>query len=371
MTTYKTLYSRTSTGAIQVWFGEAEEDRYRTVSGQLEGIKTYAEWTTCEGKNIGKSNETRPEEQCVKELEALYTKKLAADYFESIEEIDKPRFISPMLAKSYENRKDEIDWTKGVYISPKMDGLRAVITRDGAKSRNGKLFTSFPHILRELEPLFKAFPKFAADGEIYTNKLKTDFNKIISLAKKSKPTEEDFIESEQWLEYHIFDAPMMKGGYHERYTELKALFEKYFKNNKWIKLCPHKLIKSELEVEENLQKYIEEGFEGLMVNLYDGDYEFKRSPFILKYKLFQDFEAEIIDITEGRGNRSGMFGFATLKMDNGKTFDANARGTEAYYTGLLKNKSKYIGQKATVRYQNLTPDGIPRFPVIIGIRDYE
>jgi hypothetical protein len=38
---------------------------------------------------------------------------------------------------------------------------------------------------------------------------------------------------------------------------------------------------------------------------------------------------------------------------------------------LLKNKKNYIGEMATVRYQNMTPDGKPRFGVIVGIRNYE
>jgi DNA ligase-1 len=109
---------------------------------------------------------------------------------------------------------------------------------------------------------------------------------------------------------------------------------------------------------------LEKGFEGLMLNTYDGEYENKRSKNILKYKKFQDNEYEIIDIVEGCGNRTGMFGYAVLKIED-KTFRANARGNEDFYKNLLKDKNKYIGKKATVRYQNLTPEGIPRFPVIV------
>lgn len=368
MKTYPILYSLTSTGATQIWFCESDgHGRFRSTSGQKDGAKTCCEWTVCEGKNLGKANETSPAEQAEKEIAALYKKKKKDKYFDSEDELGEDRFIKPMLAKQWEDYKEDIDWSEGVYISPKMDGLRAVIANNKATSRGGGVFVSFPHILREIEPVLEDYPELVLDGEVYTDKLKTDFNKIISLAKQSKPTNEDLIESEKWLEYHVFDCPSAPGGFHDRYKFLESLFEKYFKGNKWIKLCKHKLIKKESEIDENLQKYIEQGYEGLMVNIYDGEYFGKRSKNILKYKLFQDEEFKITDVTEGVGNRSGMMGYISLVMKNGNTFDANARGNEELYTEILKNKKNYIGKMATIRYQNLTPDGIPRFPVVVNL----
>lgn len=367
MKEYKTLYSRDSKGKVRIWKMQQEGNKYRTISGLEDGEKVTTKWTTCEGKNIGKSNETKPEEQAEKEVLAQYKDQESTGYFSSIKDIDKQTYFSPMLAKQWEDRKDEVDWSNGNYISPKMDGLRAIITKNGATSRNGKKFISFPHILKELEPIFEKYPQLILDGEIYCDKLAQDFNKIISLAKKTKPTQEDLKESAQFIQFWIFDCPSIKGGYHERYTGLK----KIIKPNKYIKICEHILIKTPEEIETNLHKYIEQGFEGLMLNIYDGKYEQKRSKNILKYKLFQDCEAKILDIIEGIGNRSKMFGYAKLKLDNGIQFDANARGNEEMYKEILKNKNKYIGKKATVRYQNLTPDGKPRFPVIIDFDRFD
>jgi hypothetical protein len=78
-------------------------------------------------------------------------------------------------------------------------------------------------------------------------------------------------------------------------------------------------------------------------------------------------EFKIVDIIEGDGNRSGMMGRIQFSIE-GKSFYSNARGNNQYFRDLLKNKRNYIGKMATVRYQNLTPDGIPRFPVMIGVR---
>lgn len=371
MKTYPTLYSRASTGNVQVWYMIQEYNKYKTVSGIIDGKKVESEWTVCLGKNQGKANETSGEQQATKEVEARYKKQLEQNsYFLDIKDIDNKGVFNPMLAKNWEDRQDEIDWSNGVYVSPKMDGLRAIITKDGASSRNGKPFVSFPHIFKALEGVFSVLPDLILDGEIYCDKLSNDFNKIISLAKKTKPTADDLIESEKYLQYWVFDCPSFGGTFKERYNKLVILFSTWFKDNKYIKLCEHKLIKTPDEIESNLQEYINQGFEGLMVNTCDGIYEEKRSNNLLKYKLFVDNEYPIVSITEGKGNRSGMFGYATLKIGD-KTFDSNARGDEEYYKELLTRQSELVGKMATVRYQNLTPDGIPRFPVIVGIRDYE
>lgn len=369
---YPKLYSRDTTGKIRVWWIEQENEKYRACSG-VDGSSNIvtSEWTVAEGKNVGKNNETNPIDQATKEVQAKYKKQKETGYFDKIENVDVTLYFQPQLAHKWLDRKDEIDWTNGVYISPKLDGLRCVFTKDGAFSRNGKIFVSFPHIGRELKPLFDKNPDLILDGEIYCHKLKNDFDKIISLAKKSKPTPSDIIESEKYIQYWIFDCPTIAGGFHERYTNLKKMILENYRDNKWIRLCIHKLIKTETEIEINLQEWLSHGFEGLMVNTFAGEYEQKRSKNLLKYKLFQDEEFEILNITEGQGNRSGMMGYITLKLPKGKTFDSNARGDETKYTKMLKEKHKLIGLKATVRFQNLTPDGVPRFPVIISIRNYE
>ena len=143
-------------------------------------------------------------------------------------------------------------------------------------------------------------------------------------------------------------------------------------NSPYLRYINHKWAKSHEEVEKALSDYLSQGMEGVMVNLPDAKYENKRSAGLVKYKKFQDCEAEIIDIIAGQGNRSGMFGYAKLRLANGKEFDANARGNEELYKKILKEKDSIIGKMATVRYQNLTPDEqIPRFPVIIDFDRFD
>ena len=50
----------------------------------------------------------------------------------------------PMLAHKFDDSR--VDWSKPVYIQPKLDGVRCVFTKDGAFSRTGKQFKNVAHI---------------------------------------------------------------------------------------------------------------------------------------------------------------------------------------------------------------------------------
>ena len=100
-------------------------------------------------------------------------------------------------------------------LQPKLDGVRCVFTKDGAFSRTGKEFKNVDHIIKTLKPLFKQCPYMKLDGELYNHELKDDFEKIISLVRKTKPTFEHRQEAEKLVQYHIYDV---------------VPFKKYFRN---------------------------------------------------------------------------------------------------------------------------------------------
>ena len=91
----------------------------------------------------------------------------------------------------------------------------------------------------------------------------------------------------------------------------------------------------------------------------------------MKRKDFIDSEFKILDIVEGEGNRTGMAGYMNFQTDDNKPFKSNVKGNFEYLADVLKNKNKLIGKLATIKYFSLTPDGIPRFPYVTSIRDYE
>lgn len=100
-------------------------------------------------------------------------------------------------------------------------------------------------------------------------------------------------------------------------------------------------------------------------------YEHKRSSGLLKVKDFKDEEFKIVDVEEGSGKLMGRVGAFYCELKDGRTFKAKPMGTLEHVKDLWKNRKSCLGKMATVKYQNLTPDGVPRFPVLKCIRDYE
>ena len=364
---FPTIYKQTKTGATQEWTIEVVENKYRTISGQTDGKKTISEWTVCYGKNAGKANETSDNEQALKEAEAKRKLKLEKDYSETISAITRKRHFEPMLAAKWEDRKDEIQYP--IYSQPKLDGIRCIVTKDGMWSRNGKPILSAPHIRESLEKFFKQNPNLILDGELYADKFANDFNKIVSLVKKTKPTTEDLKESAKNIEYHVYDVPSVDDTFVNRWKELEQLSLNF---PKCVKKVETHIITEEFYVNHWYENYIERGYEGQMLRV-DARYENKRSKYLLKHKSFLDEEYTILDIVEGEGNRTGTAGYMVFETADGNRFKSNVKGTLEETAEMLKNRKKLIGKEATVKYFNLTPDGVPRFPYVIAIdrRSYE
>jgi ATP-dependent DNA ligase len=364
-----TIYKRTQTGATQEWTIEVVGNKYRTHSGQVGGIITTNEWTIVYGKNTGKLNETTDKEQTMKEAVAKRTKKLESGYFENIKHINKTQYFEPMLASKWEDSKDKI--TYPIFSQPKLDGIRCIVTKDGMFSRNGKPIISAPHIRESLSEVFDVYPELILDGELYADKFANDFNKIVSLVKKTKPTDADLKESKKNIEYWIYDLPSYDTfGYDSifanRIFELSDLFENYNAFNKHCVLVQTAICNDEDEVMELYGEYVDKGFEGQMLRT-NGKYENKRSKFLMKHKSFIDEEYTILDIVEGEGNRTGTAGYMVFETENGDRFKSNVKGTWEETAEMLKNKKKLIGKEATIKYFNLTPAGIPRFPYVVNI----
>jgi len=360
----ETIYKKTKTGATQEWTIEIVGNKYRTISGQTDGKKITNEWTIVYGKNEGKANETTDNEQCMKEAIAKRTKKLESGYFESIHNIDEQQYFEPMLASKWEDSKDKI--TYPIYSQAKLDGIRCIVTSEGMFSRNGKAIISAPHIFESLKPLFKTNPDLIFDGELYADKFANDFNKIVSLVKKTKPTDADLKESKKNIEYHIYDLPSSDKNFVHRAYDLGILFETRSELHPHCKLVDTRKVEDENSVMEQYELLVEAGYEGQMLRL-DKKYENKRSKSLMKHKSFVDEEYIILDIVEGEGNRTGTAGYMVFETAEGKRFKSNVKGTWDETAEMLKNKKKLIGKQATIKYFNLTPDGIPRFPYVINI----
>lgn len=354
------LYKRTTTGKIQTWQQEIQGNKYRTHTGQLGGKITTSEWTTCCGKNLGKSNETTGEVQAIKEVEANYKKKLTlGSYVKSLDEIDVPTYFKPMLAYKYQDYKDSLDFSEPIFVQPKLDGLRCIATSKGLFSRKGEPIISVPHISEELQEFFTRFPDVVLDGELYNHDLKNDFNKICSLVKKKKPAKEDLVESKEKIQYWVYDVIANESSSYEK--RISFAFE-FFKKG-MVRHLPFIQVYSEQHIDACLEEFLNKGYEGVMIRT-NAPYEHKRTKNLLKYKVKDSDEFILVDILEGKGNWAGYAKKAVLQKPDGKLFEASIAGSQLLCRAWLQYKEFYIDKPTTVEYHGLTPDGIPRFGVI-------
>ena len=384
-----TLYKLETTGKIRQWTIKVKDNSYWSEQGQVDGKIVVNKPTLTTTKNEGRSNETTPEEQAVLEAKAKWTKQCDKGYVENIEDVHKITLYKPMLAQKFEDRVDGLEFP--LYTQPKLDGVRCIVyMEDGelvAKSRQGKPIDTVVHVLEELQPFFAENPNAVLDGELYNHDYKNDFNKIISLVRKMKPVrsekdtdatfakkEEKFAvaleEAKSKIEYWIYDVPRVGGlgesdDFHPRFIGCD------FPELKSCVIVKTGVVDSMEELDEYYDTYMEFGYEGQIVRV-NGPYENKRSKLLLKRKDFTDAEYLVIDIQEGDGNRAGTAKNLTCKDEKtGQTFNSNIKGTHEYLAEILENKDYYIGKQATIKFFELTPDGVPRFPYAIAFRDYE
>lgn len=348
----KTIYKRTSTGSVQTWAQERNGSCYRTI---LNG-KTIGAWVQAEATNVGRSNQRDATAQALFEMEANYKKKLELDYHESVNDIDKPLIFKPMLAHKYEG------WPgHKVFSQPKLDGIRCIATSSGLFSRNGKPLLGVPHIVAALAPAFAKNPDLIFDGELYNHDYKDDFNSIVSAVKKQDPDAEAVSKSAEVVQYHVYDLPSSMD---QKFTDRSlAAYNALQHVHGTIRLVPTSIALEAEDLDALYAEYLEQGYEGQMVRL-NKPYEQKRSKFLLKRKEFVDEEYIVIDIREGVGNWAGYAKRITLQVPDGGTFGAGVKGNQEYCRTILANKHLFIGKPATVRYFSLTPDGVPRFPVV-------
>ena len=408
-----TLYKRDKKGKVRAWTIEHDDKSYWTISGIYpDGKMTKTAPTFVEQKNVGKANETSLEQQVLNEVASKIQYQIDQGFTYDIPTEEKRFEVS--LANKYQDRHEKGKLDFPYIVEPKLDGVRCYIKMvDGdirMFSRKHKEFVACPHIAKNefVKKFFETYPDAILDGELYNHDLKDDFNKIVSLVKKSKPKTEDLEESAKLVQYHCFDSyyssePQLtytqrkmrlmnllgyeEDGYltdsEDRWGDNKFVFYDnfvivgvdwaFYLNRGW--KAHQSIADKEEHVEHWIRKFTSEGYEGIMLKK-DVPYFFGRSFDMLKYKKFFDKEFKIVDFEEGNGNLVGIAAAVICETEDGQTFKAGVMGTQDYARDLFTNKDLYKGKMATIVYQALTPmkdgkGGVPRFGKMREIRNYE
>ena len=360
-----TLFKRDSKGKVREWFAMTGTDGtnwgWCAVSGLDDGKKVQSGWKLVEQKNVGKANETSLKEQAVAEMMAEFNKKSERGYFATLSNIDTFEKIKPMLASKYEDAK--IDFEKNVYYTqPKLDGIRCIARSDGLWSRAGKEILAVPHIMDHLKVFFEKYPDAILDGELYNHQLRDDFNKITSLVRKTKPTDEDIAEAKELVQYHVYDVIQMPDKQEKKFSDrINWFYNQGFSDS--VQAVETRRVLDQDQIDRNYGDDLEDGFEGQMIRV-DAVYEQnKRSKSLIKRKEFLTDEFTVVAVEEGKGNWSGHIKRFILALPGGTQFGAGVRGTQDTMRTMFEAKQTPLW--ATLRYFTPTPDGIPRFPVVI------
>lgn len=348
------LYKKDTKGKIRYLNISTKKDELIQESGVIDTDSPVIHSKICKPKNIGKSNATTGEQQAKLEMLSKIEEKLSEGYFKTLDEVNSEEVILPMLAKSYNDEKYKIDWNNA-YVQPKLDGMRCLAFCDNGKvkllSRQGKEITTVPHIIKELQSIKD---KVILDGELYSHG--SNFQENMRLIKKYRQGETEKVQ------YHVYDT-VSNDSFEDRSDYLTT---KTIDCSSLIQLVVTSKIRNEKDLTNFHKQWLQEGYEGTILRWGNEGYKINgRSSNLLKYKDFQDISCKIIDITPADSRPE--WGIPTLEYKS-KRFQAGMKYSYAEREDFLTNKKKYIGKTAEIRFFEYSEDGIPRFPVMVGIR---
>jgi len=377
------LFGDASTGKRKVWQVEVvERDGHGVIivtHGYEDGKQQRNERVISEGKNLGKKNATTPLTQAIAEAQSVWNKKKDSGYgaaaavpagvagaedAEAAEDtegaMDAPL---PMLAHDYNKRGKDIRFP--CYAQRKLDGVRCVaIAGKGLFSRNGKPLS--PHLEAIRAEVDHLAMGTMLDGELYSDTL--TFQEIVGLVKKETLKEGD---AERVAQIHLCVYDTIREG--ETNKERKKWLETVFASNTFahLRLLPSVVCNSLGDAKFFHALYVAEGYEGLILRNVGGLYKVGfRSADLQKYKEFLDAEFPIVGFKEGDGVEKGCV-IWTCRTEGGLQFDCRPRGSHEERREQFYRAGDFVGKPLSVRFQEWTDDGKPRFPVGIAIRDYE
>jgi len=242
-----------------------------------------------------------------------------------------PDRIAPMLATLSNRRSFDDDWI----FERKLDGIRAVAYRDGARvrlaSRTGQwLERTYPEIVEALAA--QPMDRFVVDGEIVAmDGGRTSF--ALLQRRMGLTREADVRASAVKVTYFLFDLLHLDG--HDTTVlplrNRKELLRRAFDFTAPLRYTPHRGHGGQ----EMLDEACRQGWEGLIAKRADSRYVQRRSPHWLKLKCQAAQELVIGGFTEPSGSRIGFGALLLGYYDNGRLRYAGKVGT-GYDTATLR-----------------------------------
>lgn len=350
-----TLYGLDKGGKYKIWQCFTVGAEIHVIHGQ-EGGKLQEKITVAKGKNIGRSNETSPEQQAISEAQSKINKQKDKGYREDKAELEELPLL-PMLAHDYLKQGHRISYP--CYTSVKLDGVRCLAIRSEdeveLRSRGGKRY-NIPHV--ELELLKTMEPGEVWDGELYIHGKYLE--EIVSAVKKPN-------DLTPLLKFVIFDV-LSDETFEDRLAEMDVMsmeLERFAS----LEVLEYQLAENDAHMKQLHKIAVANGFEGIMLRNLLGLYEIgKRSADLQKYKEFLHEEFTIKRVIE---DKNGNAVFEVYDIIANLDFTVTL-GDFDFRQYALANPVEFIGKDLTVKFQTRYKDSkLPQFPTGVVIRDYE
>lgn len=373
---HETLYKIDSTGRVRVWTIDVfpNTDGTATVevgNGVLDGKLRVEPSVIREGKNAGRSNETTPLEQAIKESESATTKKQRLGYAKTIQgaKLSKELCKRPQLALNFNERNHDLPDIIG--IQPKLNGIRClslIQPKETFQISKGNSTFDVRYMKDIVREVFK--PGENIDGELYIHGVSLRHLSSVTKRPHNNPYMDD-------LEYHLYDVPSIgkltpNDDFKDR---MDALLERMAGVTdkevlRRIKVVPTEYAPKE-EYYDYFRNYVKQGFEGLIARNPFSRYVFgERTANLQKFKEFIDSEFQIVGMTT---DKHGLAVFiCCLPGNKDVTFEVVPLGSDEERLAMAKlGASAFIDKMLTCKYTMLLDSGIPEFAKGIAVRDYE
>jgi DNA ligase-1 len=235
------------------------------------------------------------------------------------------------------------------WISEKLDGVRAQWDGRSLRFRGGGLVPA--------PAWFTAnFPAVPLDGELWIARER--FDALSGTVRRIEPVDAEWRQ----VRYLVFELPGAAGDFSERIRQMQTIVE--LAAVPWLQAVEQTRGVDRAALMQQLDAVVQAGGEGLMLHRADAPYVTGRSDALLKLKPWQDAEAIVVGHTPGTGKYQGMTGALQMEMPDGKRFKIGSGLSDT-----LRRQPPAIGTRITYRYQQLTKNGVPRFPRYLRVRE--
>lgn len=292
-----------------------------------------------------------------------------------------PKF-SCMLANKYFDRPSVVEG-KRFTITLKMDGIRCLCVKEDGRvtfySRQGQVIRGMDDIEKEALSIRldgKELKSFVLDGELL---VENAFNMRSKDAYKQTTTLVRKDGKKFGVDYHVFDFLPLKDFVEQNstrpYWDRRNTLEQIEQENRLshLQIVPSLYRGSDTsEIISNLGKARENEQEGVMINLDDEPYQFKRTDALLKVKVMNDCDLTIVGVQEGSGKYKGTVG-SIIVFYKGNRVGVGSGISDATRKEMWVFPERFVGRVATIQYFEETEDKDGkksiRFPVFKELRE--